>query len=138
MVHELADAGEPVWVSVNPWVPGVTDIISLARGVGSTIPIRVAPLNVNSPEVMRTGFGRRFNQREIDRAYLEERERSTELRSVRWLPLTARGPDNQEQVMIPLKLTYFNEVDRGGHFAAWEEPELFSTEVRAAFKSVRS
>ncbi len=35
-------------------------------------------------------------------------------------------------------LAYFNEVDRGGHFAAWEEPELFSTEVRAAFKSLRS
>jgi pimeloyl-ACP methyl ester carboxylesterase len=34
-------------------------------------------------------------------------------------------------------LTYFNEVDRGGHFAAWEEPELFSTEVRAAFSSLR-
>jgi pimeloyl-ACP methyl ester carboxylesterase len=33
--------------------------------------------------------------------------------------------------------TYFNEVDRGGHFAAWEEPELFSTEVRAAFSSLR-
>jgi pimeloyl-ACP methyl ester carboxylesterase len=32
---------------------------------------------------------------------------------------------------------YFNEVDRGGHFAAWEEPELFSTEVRAAFQSLR-
>jgi pimeloyl-ACP methyl ester carboxylesterase len=32
---------------------------------------------------------------------------------------------------------YFNEVDKGGHFAAWEEPELFSTEVRAAFKSLR-
>src|ERR671936_2342112 len=31
-------------------------------------------------------------------------------------------------------LTYFNEVDRGGHFAAWEEPELFSAEVRAAFR----
>jgi pimeloyl-ACP methyl ester carboxylesterase len=30
-------------------------------------------------------------------------------------------------------LAYFNEVDRGGHFAAWEEPELFSAEVRAAF-----
>src|ERR671917_593282 len=30
-------------------------------------------------------------------------------------------------------LTYFNEVDRGGHFAAWEEPQLFSEEVRAAF-----
>jgi len=34
-------------------------------------------------------------------------------------------------------VTYFNEVDRGGHFAAWEEPELFSTEIRAAFKSLR-
>jgi pimeloyl-ACP methyl ester carboxylesterase len=32
---------------------------------------------------------------------------------------------------------YFNEVDKGGHFAAWEEPELFSTEMRAAFKSLR-
>jgi pimeloyl-ACP methyl ester carboxylesterase len=34
-------------------------------------------------------------------------------------------------------LSYFNEVDRGGHFAAWEEPELFATEIRAAFKSLR-
>jgi pimeloyl-ACP methyl ester carboxylesterase len=34
-------------------------------------------------------------------------------------------------------LAYFNEVDRGGHFAAWEEPELFSEEVRAAFSSLR-
>jgi pimeloyl-ACP methyl ester carboxylesterase len=33
-------------------------------------------------------------------------------------------------------LNYFNKVDRGGHFAAWEEPELFSDEVRAAFKSL--
>src|SRR6185503_10812388 len=34
-------------------------------------------------------------------------------------------------------VTYFNEVDRGGHFAAWEEPELFAQEVRAAFGSLR-
>jgi pimeloyl-ACP methyl ester carboxylesterase len=34
-------------------------------------------------------------------------------------------------------LTYFNEVDRGGHFAAWEEPELFAAEMRAAFSSLR-
>jgi pimeloyl-ACP methyl ester carboxylesterase len=32
---------------------------------------------------------------------------------------------------------YFNEVDKGGHFAAWEEPELFSREIRAAFSSLR-
>jgi pimeloyl-ACP methyl ester carboxylesterase len=34
-------------------------------------------------------------------------------------------------------LISFNTVDRGGHFAAWEEPELFSAELRAAFRSLR-
>jgi pimeloyl-ACP methyl ester carboxylesterase len=34
-------------------------------------------------------------------------------------------------------LTYFNEVDKGGHFAAWEEPRLFSEEIRKAFGSLR-
>jgi len=33
-------------------------------------------------------------------------------------------------------LSYFHEADRGGHFAAWEEPELFATEIRAAFRSM--
>ena len=35
------------------------------------------------------------------------------------------------------KLIYWNEVDKGGHFAAWEEPQLFAEELRAAFKSLR-
>lgn len=35
------------------------------------------------------------------------------------------------------KLIYFNKVDKGGHFAAWEQPQLFSEELRAAFKSLR-
>jgi pimeloyl-ACP methyl ester carboxylesterase len=34
-------------------------------------------------------------------------------------------------------LIYFHEVDKGGHFAAWEQPELFAAELRAAFKSLR-
>ena len=34
-------------------------------------------------------------------------------------------------------LIYFNEVDKGGHFAAWEEPQLFCEEVRAGFRSLR-
>jgi pimeloyl-ACP methyl ester carboxylesterase len=34
-------------------------------------------------------------------------------------------------------LIYFNDVDRGGHFAAWEQPQLFSEEVRAGFRSLR-
>ena len=34
-------------------------------------------------------------------------------------------------------LAHFNQVDRGGHFAAWEEPALFASELRAAFRSLR-
>jgi pimeloyl-ACP methyl ester carboxylesterase len=36
------------------------------------------------------------------------------------------------------KLIYFNKVDRGGHYAAWEQPRLFAQELRAAFKSFRT
>jgi pimeloyl-ACP methyl ester carboxylesterase len=47
-----------------------------------------------------------------------------------------RAPRNWVQKAYP-SLAYFNEADRGGHFAAWEEPELFATEIRAAFRSLR-
>ena len=46
------------------------------------------------------------------------------------------APRSWVEVVFP-GLAYFNEPDRGGHFAAWEEPELFSDEVRAAFRSLR-
>ena len=47
-----------------------------------------------------------------------------------------RAPRTWVEAGYP-NVTYFNEADRGGHFAAWEEPELFSEEVRAAFGSLR-
>jgi pimeloyl-ACP methyl ester carboxylesterase len=47
-----------------------------------------------------------------------------------------RAPRSWVETSYP-NLTYFNEADRGGHFAAWEEPELFAAEVRAAFSSLR-
>jgi pimeloyl-ACP methyl ester carboxylesterase len=47
-----------------------------------------------------------------------------------------RTPRSWVEASYP-NVIYFNEVDKGGHFAAWEEPELFSTEVRAAFRSLR-
>ena len=47
-----------------------------------------------------------------------------------------RAPRSWVQKAYPT-LAYFHEVDRGGHFAAWEEPELFATEIRAAFESLR-
>ncbi len=46
------------------------------------------------------------------------------------------APRSWVEAIYP-SLAYFNQVNRGGHFAAWEEPELFSAEVRAAFKSLR-
>jgi pimeloyl-ACP methyl ester carboxylesterase len=46
------------------------------------------------------------------------------------------SPRSWVEVVFP-GLAYFNEVDRGGHFAAWEEPELFSSELRDAFRSLR-
>jgi pimeloyl-ACP methyl ester carboxylesterase len=48
-----------------------------------------------------------------------------------------RAPRSWVERSYP-NLTYFNEVDKGGHYAAWEEPELFAAEVRAAFSSLRS
>jgi pimeloyl-ACP methyl ester carboxylesterase len=47
-----------------------------------------------------------------------------------------RSPRSWVEASYP-NVSYFNEVDKGGHFAAWEEPELFSTEIRAAFRSLR-
>jgi pimeloyl-ACP methyl ester carboxylesterase len=47
-----------------------------------------------------------------------------------------RSPRSWVEQSYP-NLSYFNEVDKGGHFAAWEEPQLFSEEVRAAFRSLR-
>ena len=47
-----------------------------------------------------------------------------------------RAPRSWVEQSYPT-LTYFHEADRGGHFAAWEEPQLFSEEVRAAFRSLR-
>jgi pimeloyl-ACP methyl ester carboxylesterase len=47
-----------------------------------------------------------------------------------------RAPRSWVEQVYPT-LVYFNAVDRGGHFAAWEEPELFSEELRAAFRKLR-
>jgi pimeloyl-ACP methyl ester carboxylesterase len=47
-----------------------------------------------------------------------------------------RAPRSWVEQQYPT-LVYYHQADRGGHFAAWEEPELFATEIRAAFSSLR-
>ncbi len=48
-----------------------------------------------------------------------------------------QAPRSWAERAYPHNLLYFNEVARGGHFAAWEQPQLFSQEMRAAFRSLR-
>jgi len=47
-----------------------------------------------------------------------------------------QAPRSWAEKVYP-NLIYFNEVEKGGHFAAWEQPELFSQEMRTAFRSLR-
>jgi pimeloyl-ACP methyl ester carboxylesterase len=47
-----------------------------------------------------------------------------------------KSPRSWVETSYP-NVTYFNSVDKGGHFAAWEEPELFSIELREAFRPLR-
>jgi pimeloyl-ACP methyl ester carboxylesterase len=48
-----------------------------------------------------------------------------------------QAPRSWAEGAYPKNLIHYNRLDRGGHFAAWEEPELFSSELRAAFRSLR-
>jgi pimeloyl-ACP methyl ester carboxylesterase len=48
-----------------------------------------------------------------------------------------QAPRSWAERAYPNNLIYFNELDRGGHFAAWEQPQLFADEMRAAFASLR-
>jgi pimeloyl-ACP methyl ester carboxylesterase len=48
----------------------------------------------------------------------------------------SQAPRSWVEEVYP-NLIYFHQADRGGHFAAWEEPDLFAAELRAAFRSLR-
>ena len=48
-----------------------------------------------------------------------------------------QAPDSWAREAYPDNLVYYNRLDRGGHFAAWEQPQLFSEELRAAFRTLR-
>jgi pimeloyl-ACP methyl ester carboxylesterase len=48
-----------------------------------------------------------------------------------------QAPRSWAERAYPRNLIHYNKLDRGGHFAAWEQPDLFSTEMRASFRSLR-
>jgi pimeloyl-ACP methyl ester carboxylesterase len=51
--------------------------------------------------------------------------------------LLYQAPRSWAERAYPHNLIHYNQLDRGGHFAAWEQPQLFSEEMRAAFKTLR-
>src|SRR2546423_5142724 len=49
-----------------------------------------------------------------------------------------QAPRSWAERAYPHNLIHYNQVDRGGHFAAWEQPQLFTEELRTAFRSLRT
>jgi len=48
-----------------------------------------------------------------------------------------QAPRSWAEHAYPSNLIHYNKLDRGGHFAAWEQPDLFSAEMRASFRTLR-
>ena len=140
----------PCWIHPSPWPPGCSTTTptattrSPARS-STTSPRAISPgtgILDNITLYWLTGTGPRppGSTGRMDKPPLvrpgrllrRSRSRSASPCS----PARSPGPAQLGREAYPT-LTYFNEVDRGGHFAAWEEPELFATEIRAAFRSLR-
>jgi pimeloyl-ACP methyl ester carboxylesterase len=87
----------------------------------------VRPFQVGFPEADLTELRRRIQPtRWPERETVDDDSQGVPLATMREL---AAYPDN---------LIHYNRLDRGGHFAAWEQPRLFSEELRAAFRSLRT
>jgi pimeloyl-ACP methyl ester carboxylesterase len=58
------------------------------------------------------------------------------------MSIASASPTRREVLAISVaaypKLIYYNKLDKGGHFAAWEQPDLLTAELRAAFRPLRS
>jgi hypothetical protein len=86
LLHDLADAGVKVEVALSPWIPGVTDTVDLIDAVDPSIPIRITPLRVRAPEVVKTAFGRQWDQAEVNEAFEREFRTVGERPNVFWSP----------------------------------------------------
>ncbi|MGH9024771.1 MAG: hypothetical protein ACRDWD_01435 [Acidimicrobiia bacterium] len=92
MIHELAAAGARVSVSAAPWIPGVSNAQALIDRIDEHIGIRFGVLNVLSPEVAATPYGKRFTQQAVNDAYMQEFQRTEPRPNVSWLrPVPADG-----------------------------------------------
>jgi pimeloyl-ACP methyl ester carboxylesterase len=98
----------------------------------------IHPFQIHLPDEALDDLRRRIAATRLpNKELVSDRSQGVQLATIQTLPGEIfRAPRSRVEKSYPT-LTYFNKVDKGGHFAAWEEPELFSTEVRAAFRSLR-
>ena len=54
-----------------------------------------------------------------------------------FLDENCQAPRSWAERAYPENLIYYNRLEKGGHFAAWEQPQIFAEEMRAAFRSLR-
>jgi catechol 2,3-dioxygenase-like lactoylglutathione lyase family enzyme len=113
-----------------------------ARRVDMQLEVVVIPVSdVNRAKRFYSNLGRR-----LDTDFV----RGDEFRVVQFTPpgsscsihfgtgVTSAVPGSAQGLYrIVSDIEYFHQVDQGGHFAAWEEPDLFSAELRAAFRPLR-
>jgi pimeloyl-ACP methyl ester carboxylesterase len=91
---------------------------------------------VNVPEAELTELRQRIKvTRWPERETVADQSQGVQLATVQKLACYWATEYNWRK--IEAKLIQFNRLDKGGHFAAWEQPELFVAELRAAFKSLR-
>jgi hypothetical protein len=100
----------------------------------------VRPFRVEIPQAELDELRRRIvATRWPDRETVDDGSQGTPLAKLQELVFPGesyQAPRSWAERAYP-NLSYFNAVDRGGHFAAWQEPQLFSEQVRAAFRSLR-
>jgi hypothetical protein len=91
-IDVLADAGIAVTVSAAPWIPDVTDARAIIERVREDVPIHFGPLNVVSPQVAGTPFGRGYDQRTVNARYAQARAATpSQPRVSWWVPIPTSG-----------------------------------------------
>jgi DNA repair photolyase len=103
LVRRLRAAGVRVQVDAAPWIPGVSDAGALLAAVPSDVVVQFGPLDLSRlSDTDQLATGRTFTQREIDRAYLEERERTPVDQRARWLyPIGEGGAEHDITAYMP-------------------------------------
>jgi len=103
LVRRLRAAGVRVQVDAAPWIPGVSDAGALLAAVPGDVVVQFGPLDLSPLCVTdQLAIGRTFTQREIDRAYLEERERTSADERAKWLyPIGDSGAEQDITVYVP-------------------------------------